>query len=149
MSSLRRLAFDVGEYRRRVCAVQQIMAERDLDALLCHDFPNICYLTGMESVLWTKHFLAVVPREGDPILVSQDFELPNARYCVWLDDLVGYDLHRDPVEVTRELLIARGYAGKRLGIENATLHVPFWERLRDALADSALIEANDIVARVK
>src|SRR5690242_8595612 len=104
------------------------MAERDLDALLCHDFPNICYLTGMESVLWTKYFLAVVPREGDPILLGQAFELPNALFCAWTEDNVGHDLRADPVAATRDLLVARGWHDKRLGIERRALRVPIHER---------------------
>ena len=113
MSQWGALAFDVSEYRRRTEAVQAILAERNLDALLCHDFPNICYLTGMESVLFIKYFLAVVPREGDPILLSEEFEMPNALYSVWTEDRVSYALDSDPVEATRALLADRGLARAR------------------------------------
>ena len=120
MSELQRLAFDVDEYRRRVRRVQAILAERDLDALLCHHFPNICYLTGMESVLWTKYFLAVVPREGDPILLGQAFELPNALYCVWTEDQRRLRPRRRTRSRRRVGCCAtRGLADKRLGIETA------------------------------
>lgn len=125
------------------------MAERGLDALLCHHFPNICYLTGMETVLWTKYFLAVVPSEGDPILFGQSFEMPNALYSAWTDDNVGYDLSEDPVAATRELLDARGFAGQRLGIERDKLSAPLYERLRDALPSATLIDASDLVDQVK
>ena len=149
MEGLRQLAFDVAEYRRRLRGVQRVMAERELDLLLCHHFPNICYLTGMESVLWTKYFLAVVPRNGDPILFGETFELPNALYCAWTEDNVGYDLRRDPVEATRDLLIARGLATGRIGIERNALRVPLYERLRDALPSATLIDASDVVDQVK
>jgi Xaa-Pro dipeptidase len=149
MSDLQRLAFDVTEYRRRVRRVQEILAERDLDALLCHHFPSICYLTGMQSVLWTKYFLAVVPREGDPILFGESFELPNALYCVWTPDLVGFELGADPVAATCDLLKARGLTGKRLGIETNYLSARVYLRLCDALVDSMLIDASDVVDRVK
>jgi Xaa-Pro dipeptidase len=146
---LRHLAFDVEEYRRRVRRVQEVMAERDLDALLCHDFPNVCYLTGMESVLWTKYALALVPREGDPTLLAESFELPNALCCSWTEDNVGYDLGEDPIEATRQLLVARGLAAGRLGIEPWALRLPVYERLRDALPAATLIDAGDVVHRVK
>jgi Xaa-Pro dipeptidase len=143
------LAFEVAEYRRRTHAVQAILAARDIDALLCHDFPNICYLTGMESVLWTKYFLAIVPREGDPILLSQEFELPNALYSVWTEDRVGYDHDLDPIEVTRDLLVSRGLADKRLGLEKRALRVPLYERLTASLPQATLTDAGDIVDQVK
>jgi Xaa-Pro dipeptidase len=149
VSDLQRLAFDVSEYRRRVRSVQEILKERDLDALLCHHFPSICYLTGMQSVLWTKYFLTVVPREGDPILFGQAFEMPNALYCVWTEDRVGYDLDEDPIDATRRLLADRGLATKRLGIETSYLRAPDYLRLRDALASATLIDASDVVDRVK
>jgi Xaa-Pro dipeptidase len=149
VSDLRQLAFTVEEYRRRVGAIQRLMAERGLDALLCHHFPNVCYLTGMEGVLWTKYYLAVVPNAGDPILLAEDFELPNARYCVWTDDLVGYDLSDDPVAATRRLLVERGLATKRLGIETRVLRVPLHDRLRTALPEATLLDASDLVDLVK
>jgi Xaa-Pro dipeptidase len=149
MSDLQRLAFDVSEYRRRIQRVQEILAERDLDALLCHHFPSICYLTGMQSVLWTKYFLAIVPREGDPILFGERFELPNALYCVWTPDLVGFELGDDPVKETRRLLEERGLAGKRLGIETSYLRAPVYLRLCDALSNATLVDASDVVDRVK
>lgn len=149
MSELRRLAFDEAEYRRRLRRVQDILAERDLDALLCHHFPSICYLTGMQSVLWTKYFLAVVPRTGDPLLFAESFELPNALSCVWTPDLVGFDLGEDPVAATRSLLAARGLTGKRLGIETSYLSARVYLRLRDALSEATLVDASDVVDRVK
>ena len=85
----------VEEYRRRARRVQAIMAERDLDALLCHDFPSICYLTGMESVLLTNTSCGRAAR-GDPILLSESFELPNALYCCWTRRHVGYELRLGP-----------------------------------------------------
>lgn len=142
-------AFGVAEYRRRTVAVQELMAERGLDVLLCHHAPNVCYLTGMESVLWIKYFLAVVPREGDPILVCEAFEMPNALYSVWTEDRIGFDLERDPVEVTRELLSARGMLGKRIGIEKRALAAPLYEQLTDALGGSPLADASGLVDQVK
>ena len=149
MTDLQRLAFDVAEYRRRVERVQQILVERELDALLCSHFPSICYLTGMQCVLWTKYFLAIVPRTGDPILFGQSFELPNALYSVWTPDRVGYELDEDPVAATCRLLQERGLATTRLGVETAVLRVPVYERLRDGLPDACLVDASDVVDRVK
>jgi Xaa-Pro aminopeptidase len=129
--------------------VQALMAEREIDVLLCHHAPNVCYLTGMESVLWIKHFLAMVAREGDPTLVCEAFEMPNALYSVWTEDRVGYDIERDPVDVIRELLLPRGLLGKRIGIERRELRWPFYERLAAALSGAELVDASDLVDRVK
>jgi Xaa-Pro aminopeptidase len=43
------LAFDEGEYRRRLDKVRGLMAERGLDALLVTEVPNVCYLSGYDT----------------------------------------------------------------------------------------------------
>ena len=144
-------SFPADEYTQRCDKVQAEMAARDLDALLCYSFPNICYLTGIESVLWYKYFLAIVPGAGSPILMAQDFEMPNALIRSWVEDRVTYGLDEDPVAATVRLLEERGLAGKRLGIETYpwAMPVPTYLQLREALPHAKLIEANDLVATVK
>ena len=65
----KQLAFTVQEYRERVEKVQREMAAKHLDGLLLHSMPNICYMTGMQSLALDKYYLVVVPRSGDPVLV--------------------------------------------------------------------------------
>lgn len=149
MPQLQQLAFSPEEYRRRVRRVQELLIERDLDAMLCHHFPSICYLTGMQCVLWTKYFLTIVRREGDPILLGQSFEMPNALYCVWTPELVGYDLNDDPVEVTVNLLKQLGLDRKRLGIETNYLRAPLYLQLTSALSGATLCDASDLIDSVK
>lgn len=142
-------AFSRAEYERRVCAVQREMIEREIDLLLCHHFPNICYLTGMESVLWRKYFLCVVPRYGEPILLSEHFELANANYSVWWEDLVGFELDADPISVTLSLLRSRGLDAGRIGLEFAHLFAPTYLALTDALASATIVDASDLVDTIK
>ncbi len=142
-------AFSRAEYERRVRAVQCEMERREIDVLLCHHFPNVCYLTGMESVLWRKYFLCVVPRDGDPTLVAESFELPNAKYSVWWEDLVGFDLDADPIDVTRSLLQVRGLDTLRIGYERSYLTVPLYDSLVAALPNATLIDATDLVDGIK
>lgn len=144
-------SFPSSEYEQRGRSVRAEMASRGLDALLCYSFPNICYLTGIESVLWYKYFLAVITPAGSPILVAQDFEMPNAVIRSWATDCVSYPLREDPVDATVRLLEERGLSDKRLGIEIHpwALPVPTYLRLTAALPHAQLIDASDLVATVK
>lgn len=149
---LRSPSFPHEEYQSRVRKVQQAMARLNLDALLCHTASNICYLTGFEAVLWYKYTLAVVPREGTPILLAQDFEMPNACATVWTDDWVSYACEGgDPIAVTRDLLKKHGLMTKRLGIELGPWSLPVLthQRLCDALSSATLVDATQVLENVK
>src|ERR1051326_8544483 len=148
---LRALSFPVEEYRTRVRNTQREMARLGLDALLCHSAANVCYLTGFEALLWYKYVLATVPREGEPILLAQDFEMPNACATAWCHDRVTYPCHGDPIAVTKELLTKRGLARKKLGIEldRWSMSVPTWQKLRAAFSSAKLVDATSVLDRVK
>lgn len=146
------LAFSVAEYRDRTRRVQDRMAELGLDALLCHSFDSTCYLTGLQSVMGpAKYFMTVVPAEGDPFLLGQDFELHNARLTSWVEDLTAHPVFEDPVEASRVLLAGRGLAGKRLGVEMKRLCMnPLqFASLRQALPEAQLVDASSLVPSIR
>jgi Xaa-Pro aminopeptidase len=103
--------------------VRGLMAERDLDALVCRAPDNLLYLTDYWCM---KGYDAVVfPREGDPTLVVIEPQLADAERTAWAGDIrlfAGYD-ERDPrpptaraVDLTLEVLRERDLAG-RVGLE--------------------------------
>lgn len=147
---LQSLSFPVVEYQSRLRKVQAELARRDIDVLLCHTVAGICYLTGFESALWCKYTLAIVTREGAPILLAQDFEMPNACATVWCDDRVTYPCHGDPIAATSDLLRARGLDRLRLGLElnRWSLSVPVHQQLCAALAGCTLVDATAVMDRV-
>ena len=93
----RTAAFTAEEYRRRVAAAQVRIADAGLDALLCHNLANTCYLTGFETIgsYGYGHYAALLGREGDPVLFASDFESHNAALFAWMNDVVTYDVHDD------------------------------------------------------
>lgn len=145
---LRAPSFPREEYQSRLRRVQQAMAPLDLDALLVHSGPNICWLTGFEGVLWFKYALALVPREGGITLLAEDFEMPNACVTPGCDDWVSYPVvNGDPIGATRDLLEKRGLARKRLGIETGqwALCVSAHRKFRDSLPSATFVDATDLV----
>ena len=103
--------------------VRGLMAERDLDALVCRAPDNLVYLTDYWCM---KGYDAVVfPREGDPTLIVIEPQLGDAERTAWAGDIrlfAGYD-ERDPrpptaraVDLTLEVLRERDLGG-RVGLE--------------------------------
>jgi Xaa-Pro aminopeptidase len=145
------LAFSPEEYRARVRAVQARLAGQGLDALLCHAFPNICYLTGFETVAAHKYFMLALRPEGDPILLSQDFEAHNALVSAWTGRPVTYPVWGDGIDASRDLLQQLGLADKRLGVdyEASSLTAARWLRLREALPRAVFVDASGLVEGVR
>lgn len=146
--AMKRLAFTVEEYRARVAKVQKSLVDQKLDGLLVNNMASICYLTGLESIAVHKYWLCVVPMEGDPVLLSQDFESHNALVSSWVDQVETYGIVDDPVAATARLLQARGLDQKRLGIELgslSSLSVQNYLRLREAVPKATLVDATDLV----
>ncbi len=153
MAELKNLAFNVEEYRSRLERVQDELAKRDLDALLCHVFANINYLSGVESIGYYGygHFMLLVPRAGGPTLFSSDFEIHNAKISSWTQDNASYALGTDHIEAIRKLLLERGLADKRLGVEqnHHSLTISDYIRLRELLPQATFVDATGIVEAIR
>jgi Xaa-Pro aminopeptidase len=147
----RDLAFDEAEYRQRVRRTRAAMAVLELDALLCHTFANVCYLTGFETIGFAKYTLAVVPAAGEPVLLCEAFEAPNAAVTSWVEDVVTYPTYGDPLAATVDLLRARGLGAARLGLDGRStgLSGDQHARLMGLLPSARWLEAAGTVERVK
>jgi Xaa-Pro aminopeptidase len=103
--------------------VRALMAERDLDALVCRAPDDVLYLSDYWCMKGYDH--VVFPREGEPTLVVIEPQEADARRTAWTDDIrlfKGYDPGdpRPPLvraqERTLEVLRERDLTG-RIGIE--------------------------------
>ncbi len=151
--ALMNLAFTVKEYRERLRGVQREMARRELDVLLCHIFPNINYLTGIETIghYGYSRILLLVPLEGDPVLLGSSFEIENARISAWTQDRVPYEIGTPFLEALRRLLMERGWERKRLGIEENcyALTIADYRQLETLLPNARLCAATGTVESVR
>jgi len=151
MASLEKLSFSPAEYRNRLNQVQQAMTRENLDVILCHSMSNICYLTGYESLYLPKYYMALVPRDSDPILLCQDFEMHNADITAWTQRRECYQLGQDPVDATIRLLRSSGYSHARIGVEFSahTFTASIFLRLKDAFPDVNWHRAEPILHQAK
>lgn len=121
------LAFDEAEYRRRVTAVANRLADAHLDALYVTSPPNLYYLTNYESIWYDiqNPSGALISADGQILLLdSQDHETQTQATTV-ADEWVSYPYTNYPdasavadvcVAIASELR-ARGLMKGRLGIE--------------------------------
>lgn len=83
-------AFPRPEFDRRLERVREKMASRNLDACLLSAPENTYYLTGLEHQGYFAYELLIVPREGEPILVTRQMERATVRDQVPWVRHVGY-----------------------------------------------------------
>ena len=110
-------AFTAAEYERRRRAVRDRMEANGVACLLVHSFPNICYLTGFETIAPHKYFALALPLEATPVLITQDFEAHNAALGSCEMECAPYGLDEDYIVATRDLIATRGWAQSPLGID--------------------------------
>jgi Xaa-Pro dipeptidase len=154
--ALSRPAFDDAEYERRLAAVRQSMADRELDALLVSHPQNVYYLTGFRGFFYAGLALtlgqisaALVRHDGPPALFIRGLERNLAEsYCWGGVDIRPYRDHEDSYEAIAGTLPAEA---SRLGVEFADITALQLDRMRAAtgaeIADASMVV--DLLRRVK
>lgn len=120
------LAFTRAEYAARLAATRAAMEASGIDVLVASDPTNMNWLTGYDGWSFYVHQCVVVGPDGDPIWFGRDMDGNGADRTAYMDadDIVRYpdeyvqSTERHPMEVlARDLIQARGWARKRIGVE--------------------------------
>jgi Xaa-Pro aminopeptidase len=143
------------EYRDRARRVRDEMARRSVDVLLVLSPPNLCYLTGFESIWYPPRApVGVLVARDDDRLVFVDYDRHRTlvEAVAHFDEAVFYD-YASAIEEVCAAVRARGWAGATIGVERWTSApgAPVVDRLADGLeAGGARVVAGDwIVDRVR
>jgi Xaa-Pro dipeptidase len=138
------LHFTRDELAGRVEAACAAMAEAGLDALLCFKQESMYWLTGYDTFGYCFFQCLVLRADGDIALLTRSADLRQAQLTSTLEDIRIW-VDRDganPADQLRDLLEAKGLAGKRLGVEYEThgLTAANGKRLESALDGFARLE---------
>jgi len=109
--------FSEGEYARRLSAVRKNMAAQGIDTLLVFNAENVVYMCGYQSIGYSSYLCLVIPQSGELTLYVREMETGCAYYYAWVNDIVFYADHQDPVEVLYKVLQDRGLARGMVGLE--------------------------------
>lgn len=118
------LPFAPEEYATRLKRVRRELERRELDACLVFVPENIYYLTGFTTTGYYMYQTLIVPREGEPALVSYLEERINIERRSWIERFFTYSVIQDPIAVTTDALAEMGLAGGVLGIEEQSMFLP-------------------------
>ena len=113
------LRFPESEYRERARRVRDEMARRSIDVLLVLSPPNLCYLTGFESVWYPSRAPVgcVLARSGDTVVfVDYERHASLVDATALADDAIFYR-YETAIDTLVEAFRVRGWLDGTVGIE--------------------------------
>jgi Xaa-Pro aminopeptidase len=151
--------FERAEFEQRYARLQRALEQDDLDALLVTHEANFNYFTGFivqqSWVSFSRNLIAVLPREGEPVLLAPASLASEARVDGWIErvaphDVVGAAPVERIAEVCRDLGLDQARIGAELGYEQRlNLSYRDVERLKVLLPDAELVDAARAIWRVR
>ena len=143
--------FERAEYQARLARVQSDLRERGLDGLLAFQPETVTWLTGFFTRGYGSFQLAIVPAEGEPVLVCRDVEEYYLdATCVFPGRAMWTDSD-DPVAVAATAVRAALGERARVGIELDAwpLSVARHARLEEGMQGYAIQDESALAARLR
>ena len=130
-------AFSAAEFEARISRVRELMAsdQHDLDALLINSPENIYYLIGLTHQGYFAFTMLVLPREGDPSLLTRRMEAYTISQQAPDIDHIGYGDDEEAGAAAVSALSALGIAAGRVGVDRSSMFLPagVWEEMEQGL----------------
>jgi Xaa-Pro dipeptidase len=138
-------AIGTPERLQRLAKARTLMQQNGIGAIIVESGPSLDYFTGVQW--WRSERLtgAVIPAQGDPIIVTPFFEKPSvseslnvpAEVRTWNED-------EEPLKLVADFLRERGAASAPVGFEE-TNRFFILDRLQQQLPGVRVVTANPVV----
>ena len=133
------------ERLRRLARARALMKRNGIGSILIESGPSLDYFTGVQWSRSERLTAAVIPAEGEPIIVTPFFERPSvaeslgvpAEIRVWQED-------EEPLKLIADFLRERGIAKRPVGFEE-TNRFFILDRLLQQLKAVNAVNANPVV----
>ncbi len=135
-----KLTFSDSEMERRINGLRDIMATKDLDAVVLTSFHGIKYYSDFLFTYFGRHYAFVVTQEST-CTISANIDAGMPWRTSYGDNIVYTDWNRDNYyEGIREALRRAGVNAKRVGVEDDSLPTLLRGRLENALNGAELVD---------
>ena len=133
------------ERTARIARAQSLMAAAGIDAILIEPGSSLDYYTGIQWWRSERLTAALIPANGQPIIVTPFFEEPSVRQSLAIPaDVRVWQEDESPTALIAAALTSLGLARSRLGIEE-TVRFFASDGLQSLLPGARLTSANPIV----
>ena len=116
------------EWKARIDKTQRLMKEQDIGLLMLWSRQNCRYFTGFTSIHWhvpsIQPMVALIPVEGDPVVITGDFFRLTVEAQSWVRDIRGQaDCHTTQAERALPKEVAATAKEMGYGKENIALEM--------------------------
>lgn len=133
------------ERAARIERAQRLMQRHDIGAILVEPGASLIYFTGIRWHRSERLTAAIIPAEGQPVIVTPFFERPSVAETLGIDaDLRVWQEDENPLALVAAFLKERGLGKAKIGVEESARFFAF-DGLRAALPGVSLVSANPVV----
>jgi Xaa-Pro dipeptidase len=130
---------------QRLARAKELMQANGIGAVLVESGPSLDYYTGVQWWRSERLTAAVIPAQGDPIIVTPFFEQPSIAEMLKVPaEIRTWNEDEDPLKLVADFLSERKVASDPVGFEETDR---FWimDRLKKQLPSVQIVNANPVV----
>ena len=130
---------------KRLTKARTLMQQNGIGAIIVESGPSLDYFTGVQW--WRSERLtgAVIPAQGDPIIVTPFFEKPSVSESLNIPaEIRTWNEDEEPLKLVADFLRERGAASAPVGFEE-TNRFFILDRLQQQLPGVRVVSANPVV----
>ena len=133
---------------------EDLLAESGLDGVIASSMENVSYLSGARIVtqrlIPDRLVLLLWPGQGDPAIVLCKGEDVACKDECQIEDMRTYkEFVTSPVDLLADVVVEKGLARGRLGVESHSLQAAFMDRLRERLPGATLVDCGNLMDRAR
>jgi len=133
------------ERLQRLAKARALMAKNGIGAIIVEPGASLDYFTGVQWWRSERLTAAVIPAQGDPIIVTPFFERPSVAESLSIPaEIRTWNEDEEPLKLVAGFLRERKVATQHIGFEETDRYFIF-ERLRQQLPALRAVSANPVV----
>lgn len=137
------------ERLERIAGARRLMAQNGIGSIIVESGSSLDYLTGVQWHRSERLTAAVIPVQGDPIIVTPFFESPSVRETLAIPaEIRTWNEDEEPLKVVADFLRERKVADEPVGFEETDRYFIF-DRLGQQLPGLKAVSANPVVRALR
>ena len=137
------------ERLKRIANARKLMGQNGIGSIVVESGSSLDYLTGVQWHRSERLTAAVIPAQGDPIIVTPFFERPSVAETLAIPaEIRTWNEDEDPLKLVADFLRERGVAGEPVAFEETDRYFIF-DRLAQQLPGMKAVSANTVVRALR